>query len=81
MVITFGPGENVRWEAAMPAGKSSPIVTGILTTLDPATGNVLKRERLQGAIDAYYTSLVAGDGKFYGRARFPFSAPPPSGPF
>jgi len=38
---------------------------GILTTLDPATGEVLKKGRLHGAIDHYYASPVAGDGKVY----------------
>ncbi len=27
LAVTFGPIENVRWEAVVPAGKSSPIVT------------------------------------------------------
>jgi outer membrane protein assembly factor BamB len=38
---------------------------GILTTLDPATGSVLKQGRLPGAVDTYYASPVAGDGKVY----------------
>jgi outer membrane protein assembly factor BamB len=38
---------------------------GILTTLDPATGAVKKQARLRGAIDHYYASPVAGDGKVY----------------
>jgi outer membrane protein assembly factor BamB len=38
---------------------------GILTTLDPATGAVLKQGRLRDAVDQYYASPVAGDGKVY----------------
>jgi len=38
---------------------------GIVTTLDPANGNVLKQGRLREAIDGFYASPVAGDGKVY----------------
>lgn len=38
---------------------------GILTALDPATGEVLKQGRLTGAIGQYFSSPVAGDGKLY----------------
>jgi outer membrane protein assembly factor BamB len=38
---------------------------GILTTLDPGTGSVLKQGRLREAQDQYYASPVAGDGKVY----------------
>jgi outer membrane protein assembly factor BamB len=38
---------------------------GILTTLDPASGEVLKKGRLHGAVDHYYASPVGGDGKVY----------------
>ena len=38
---------------------------GILQTLDPATGKALKLGRLPHAMDEYYTSPVAGDGKVY----------------
>jgi outer membrane protein assembly factor BamB len=38
---------------------------GILTTLDAATGHVRKQARLRGAVDNYYASPVAGDGKVY----------------
>jgi outer membrane protein assembly factor BamB len=38
---------------------------GILTTLDPASGAVLKQGRLRDAVDAYFASPVAGDGKVY----------------
>jgi outer membrane protein assembly factor BamB len=38
---------------------------GILSTLDPASGVVLKTGRLRDAVDSYYASPVAGDGKVY----------------
>lgn len=38
---------------------------GILTTFNPTTGAVLKQSRLRGAVDSYYASPVAADGKVY----------------
>jgi len=38
---------------------------GILTTLDPATGRVLKQGRLRGAPGSYLGSIVAADGKIF----------------
>ena len=38
---------------------------GILQTLDPATGAMKKQGRLPKALDEYYASPVAGDGKVY----------------
>jgi outer membrane protein assembly factor BamB len=38
---------------------------GILTTFDAATGTVKKQARLRGAVDNYFASPVAGDGKVY----------------
>ena len=38
---------------------------GIVTALEPATGKVLKQGRLREALDGYYASPVAGDGKVY----------------
>jgi outer membrane protein assembly factor BamB len=38
---------------------------GILTTVDPATGLAFKQGRLRGAIDKYYASPVAADGKVF----------------
>jgi outer membrane protein assembly factor BamB len=38
---------------------------GIVTSLNPETGAVIRQGRLKGAIDAYYASPVAGDGKIY----------------
>lgn len=38
---------------------------GIVTALDPTTGEVLKQGRLRDALEGYYASPVAGDGKVY----------------
>jgi outer membrane protein assembly factor BamB len=38
---------------------------GILTTLNPKTGEILKQGRLTGALDGYYASPVGADGKVY----------------
>jgi outer membrane protein assembly factor BamB len=38
---------------------------GILQTVDPSTGKVFKQGRLAHALDEYYASPVAGDGKVY----------------
>jgi outer membrane protein assembly factor BamB len=38
---------------------------GIIQMLEPATGKLLHQGRLEGAIDDYYASPVAGDGKVY----------------
>ncbi|MGH9629215.1 MAG: PQQ-binding-like beta-propeller repeat protein [Bryobacteraceae bacterium] len=38
---------------------------GILTALDAADGTVLKQGRLPGALDYYYASPVAADGKLF----------------
>ncbi len=38
---------------------------GILTALDAATGTVLKQGRITGALEFYYSSPVAADGKIY----------------
>lgn len=38
---------------------------GIVTSLNPETGEVIQQGRLKGAIDAYYASPVAGDGKIF----------------
>jgi outer membrane protein assembly factor BamB len=39
--------------------------SGILLSFDPATGSVIKQGRLQGAIDKYFSSPVAADGKVF----------------
>ena len=38
---------------------------GVLISFDPATGNVIKQGRLQGAIDKYFSSPVAADDKVF----------------
>jgi outer membrane protein assembly factor BamB len=38
---------------------------GIVQTLDPVSGTLLKQGRLAHALDEYYSSPVAGDGKVY----------------
>ena len=38
---------------------------GILTSVDPATGRILKQGRLPGALDVYYASPIAGAGNVY----------------
>lgn len=42
---------------------------GILTAYDPRTGAVVKQGRVDGAIDAYFASPVAGDGKIFTAAK------------
>ena len=39
--------------------------SGILLSIDPNTGNVLKQGRLKGAIDKYFASPVGADGKVF----------------
>ena len=36
-----------------------------MTSLDPRTGEPFKVDRLRGALDRYWSSPVAGDGKIY----------------
>jgi hypothetical protein len=38
---------------------------GILSSVDPKTGRILKQSRLTGALDTYYSSPVAAAGKIY----------------
>lgn len=38
---------------------------GILTSMDPSTGEIFKRGRVTGALGAYYSSPVAADGKVF----------------
>ena len=38
---------------------------GVLSTFDPETGALLQQSRLHGAIDHYYASPVAADGKVF----------------
>jgi outer membrane protein assembly factor BamB len=36
---------------------------GILTSLNPADGKVLKQARVEGAVDSYFASPMVADGK------------------
>jgi outer membrane protein assembly factor BamB len=38
---------------------------GVMTSLDPRTGEPFKVDRLRGALDRYWSSPVAADGKIY----------------
>lgn len=38
---------------------------GVLISFDPATGNIIKQGRLEGAIDKYFASPVAAEDKVY----------------
>jgi hypothetical protein len=38
---------------------------GVVTSLDPATGEMRAQGRLKGAVDNYYASPVAADGKIF----------------
>jgi len=38
---------------------------GIITSLDPATGQILKQGRSQGALGEYFASPIAADGKVF----------------
>jgi outer membrane protein assembly factor BamB len=38
---------------------------GVLTTLDAATGRLLRQDRVRGLSENYYASPVAGDGKIF----------------
>jgi outer membrane protein assembly factor BamB len=38
---------------------------GILTSMDPASGRIYKQARLTGALEPYFASPVAADGKLY----------------
>ncbi len=67
---------NVRWKYHKSVPQlPSPLVYshvlymvndgGIVTTLNPETGAEMGQGRLKGAIDRYYASPVAGDGKIF----------------
>jgi outer membrane protein assembly factor BamB len=67
-------GRNVVWhyDKAVPQLPSPLLYRGLLyivndggvvTALDPATGTVKGQRRIEGAVDSYYASPVAGDGK------------------
>lgn len=39
--------------------------SGILISFDPATGRVIRQDRLKGAIDKYFASPIAADGRLW----------------
>ena len=68
--------ENLIWEynRAVPQLPSPLIYNnvlymvndgGIVTSFDPQTGEVIKQGRLKGAVDQYYASPIAADGKVF----------------
>jgi outer membrane protein assembly factor BamB len=68
--------KSIRWRYTRPVPQVPSTVlyqgvlymvndSGILISFDPATGNVIKQGRLKGAIDKYFASPVAADGKVY----------------
>ena len=68
--------ENVVWQyhRAVPQLPSPLLYEGVLymvndggivTSLDPATGRAIAQGRLRGAVEAYFASPVAADGKIY----------------
>jgi len=68
--------ENVVWEynRAVPQLPSPLLYNdilymvndgGIVTSFDPRTGDVIAQGRLKGAIDQYYASPIAADGKIF----------------
>jgi outer membrane protein assembly factor BamB len=53
---------------------------GIVTTINPKTGDLIKQGRLMGALGAYYSSPVAADGHvFFISQRGAVSVMPPTG--
>ena len=60
---------EVSAERALAAGYQGVLYLvkdgGIVTSLDPKSGAILKQGRLSGAIDTYYSSPVAAAGKVY----------------
>ena len=68
--------QNVQWQYHRSVPQlPSPLVYGgvlymvndggIVTTLNPETGAIVKQGRIPGAVDRYYASPIAGDGKVY----------------
>jgi outer membrane protein assembly factor BamB len=68
--------QSVRWKYQRPVPQVPSTLlyqgvlymvndSGILISFNPATGEVIKQGRLKGAIDKYFASPVAADGKVY----------------
>jgi hypothetical protein len=69
-------GKNLRWRYSRSVPQLPTTLVyrgvvymindgGILTTFDAASGQVKNQARLRGAVDHYFASPVAGDGKVY----------------
>jgi outer membrane protein assembly factor BamB len=69
-------GSAVRWRYQRPVPQVPSTLlyggvlfmvndSGILLSIDPANGKVLKQGRLKGAIDKYFASPVGADGKVF----------------
>jgi outer membrane protein assembly factor BamB len=67
---------NIRWRYQKPVPQVPSTLLykgvlymvndgGVLVTFDPATGNVIKQDRLQDAVGKYFASPVAADDKIY----------------
>jgi outer membrane protein assembly factor BamB len=81
LAITLGgsgdmTGTAIRWryQRPVPQVPSTLLVqgtlfmvndSGVLISFDTSTGNVIKQGRLKGAIDKYFASPVASEGKIY----------------
>ena len=66
----------IRWKYRRPVPQVSSTLlyegslfmvndSGILISLDPATGRILKQGRLKGAIDKYFASPIGAEGKVW----------------
>ena len=73
--MRFDGDNQLVWRTTLPPGHSSPLLYegllymindgGIATILDPASGERLDQGRISDAVDKFYASPVAGDGKIY----------------
>lgn len=69
-------GKNIKWKFHKSIPQCPSIVvyrgvvymindTGVLTTLNAATGELFKQARLRGVSDKYFASIIAADGKVF----------------
>lgn len=83
-IQTGGSGDmsaqNIRWQYHKSVPQlPSPLIyknvlymisdRGVVTSFNPKSGEVIKRGRLEGAVDSYYASPVAADDKIYFASR------------
>jgi outer membrane protein assembly factor BamB len=70
------PSNNVKWRVTKLLSDVPSVLLyegalylvkrgGIATTVNPETGEILKQARLKDALDSYYASPVAADGKVF----------------